>query len=63
MGEGGGDMPCMFLVYTVELDAKHLHPWIQERLEESGNYSDRGWGELTFKAINSKYMSKLQFIS
>ena len=24
------------------------HPWIQDRLEESGNYSHQGWGEFTF---------------
>lgn len=42
-------------MYTVEFNAKH--PWIQDRLEESGNYSYQGWGEFTLTATQSTNLS------
>lgn len=41
-------------MYTVEFNAKDLHPWIQDRLEESGNYSHQGWGEFTLTDGNQQ---------
>lgn len=50
---------CLIIcsVYSRIQCKKDLHPWIQERLEESGNYSHQGWGEFT-----SRSFCTLQFI-